>query len=136
MSVPIWVGPEHFELASTNILLALYSTIAVRLENRAPGSRFPVIMERLLESGLSPDQADAAITELTAITEELRALSAEQVVWDWERPEWQPTWADRLTTGASHLEHVFMSSDGKALLEVYGAVAQACKRRRRAAEYP
>ena len=71
-----------FQLGSVHLLNAFFSTVAVRLEKKVWGSRFPVIMTKLTKGKLTYYESQNALEELEIIKKELQELSIEEVIWN------------------------------------------------------
>ncbi|HEV8269231.1 MAG TPA: Imm70 family immunity protein, partial [Thermoanaerobaculia bacterium] len=69
------------DLSTPRVLGAFAATLSYRLEPDGMGTRFPIVLDRLLAGRLSPREADTALSELETIAAELRKLSPDKVVW-------------------------------------------------------
>lgn len=106
------------------IVHALFSTVAVRLEQGNWGGRFPHLMNELYAGTLEPADVPAARRELATITEELRALPPSDVVWDAEDRSAQPPWGDDITDRITDLSNYFLTVEGADLVEMLDAALE------------
>jgi len=131
MSISLHAGTKAYELGSPGFFGAFFSTVYVRLEGRAWGSRFPVIMNALYAGHLPPEQVPAALAELATIRTALTAFPPQSVVWDHEAPQSQPPWGAAISPHITSLALFFVTSDGNDLLDTitaaFHAAAKSCQ---------
>jgi hypothetical protein len=118
MSIALYVGPESWSIGSDSILNAYFATVAIRLENGAWGSRFPVTMRELYAGRLTAARSRLAKAETAQIGKELEQLSPRDVVWDAEQPDKRLPWAEEVDDSVTSLADYFVTSDGKRLLDI------------------
>ena len=117
-----------YSVGSADFLYSFFSTVAVRLEDEKWGSVYPVIMNELYQGELSADNVSAAITELTDITERLKAISPDKVIWDYDDRSKLPPWGDNISPDISNLSDYFITSDGANFLTVFLHALQAAQK--------
>jgi len=121
VGVAIHVGSATFEVGSPSFLTSFFSTVYVRLEDRAWGSRFPTVMTKLYAGEVTPESAPSALQELRVIEAELADLQPAQVVWDHEHPGQAPPWGSDIAPSIHTLADYFVTSAGQPLLGVLSA---------------
>jgi hypothetical protein len=99
------------------LLHALFSTIAMRLENGKWGSRFPLIMNSLYGGSLPEEHAKAAMKEAHQIREELAQLPPSQVVWDIEKPTQAPPFGTAVGGHVKNIAQYFVTTTGRNLVD-------------------
>ncbi|WP_432769737.1 MAG: hypothetical protein HEQ22_03040 [Sphingopyxis sp.] len=115
MAVGIKVGSITDELGTAEFLHAFFSTISARLEDRW-GARFPVLLNQLYQGYLPHSQAEAALSELAKIRDELSALPPSAVVWDIDDRAKQPPWGNEISGDITDLSNYFVTSTGRDLI--------------------
>ena len=131
MSVSLWVGNRCYEIGSTSLLKAFFSTIYVRLEDERWGSDYPAVMRELYQGTLQYQRCGEAIRELRDIRENLKGFAPDQVVWDFENRSTAPPWGTDISPAITSLADYFRTSDGKGLIEVLlGGLEEAKDKKR------
>ena len=118
MAVGFTVDFYYYSIGSADFLHSFFSTIAVNLEDKKWGSRFPVLMNELYQGKLSVENTDAAIKELNIIREELKQISPDKVVWDIDDLSKQPPWGKNISKDITDLSNYFVTSDGRDFISV------------------
>ena len=118
MGVALHVGSRAFEVGSASFLRSFFSTVYLRLEDGAWGSRFPTVMTNLYAGEVGPEFAADALEELRVIKAELTKLPPEQVVWDHEHLDQSPPWGADIAPSIRTLADYFVTSAGQPLLGV------------------
>ena len=127
--VSVWVGRQRFEVGEAEFLKAFFSTVFVKVEGKAWGRDYPVLMREFYSGRLRHENAIAALEELANLGEKLRALPPGELVWDFEDPEKGPPWGNGISPHITSLANYFVTSDGKDLLAVLAqAFAEAAKK--------
>jgi len=116
MTIGLKQGSVITEIGPGSILHALCSTIAVHLEGGRWGSRFPLLMEELYQGVLQARDVDAARAELIEVRKGLAELSPAQLVWDIERPDVKPAWAQEVGPHVTSMANFFVTTSGRNLL--------------------
>lgn len=119
MSLGLAVGSEVWPVGSGDVLHALFSTVAVLLEDGEWGTRFPALMERLYQGELPAADVEDAVSELRTVRRELAGFGSGDVVWDAEDPSVGPPWGRPLEV--PDVTHCFYAADGRPLLDVLAA---------------
>lgn len=126
MSVGFTVGFYWYQVGTGDFLHSFFSTIAYNLENKKWGSRFPIIMNEFYNGSISAIHIDRALDEINVITNELKALSADKVVWDFENLSLLPPWGNKISDEITDLSNYFITSDGEDLITIlYHALEMA-----------
>ncbi len=118
MGVGIKVGQIIDEIGSASFLHSFFSTISVHCEASGWGSRFPMLMNRLYQGGVSPQEAAVALTELLEAKAALSQLPPSSVVWDIEDRSLQPPWGINISDDITSLGNYFVSSSGRDVFEL------------------
>lgn len=118
MALSLHVGKKSFEIGTASFLKSFFSTIYIHLENKLWGSKFPMIMNEFYSGKLLPHLCGQAIVELEEIHKQLKNLSPEQIVWDFENLNDQPPWGNNISQAITSLANYFWTSDGKDLFIV------------------
>ena len=121
MGVGLNVGKLRFEIGTSDFLNAFFSTIVMRLEAGHWGDRYPTVMNKLYMGDVSAADLVTLKAELSDIREQLRHLSPELIVWDFENPARRPPWGFAINTGIRSLSDYFWTSDGKQLFDVFAS---------------
>jgi hypothetical protein len=121
MGVGLNVGKLRFEVGTSDFLNAFFSTIVMRLEAGRWGDRYPTVMNRLYMGEVSAEDLVTLQAELRDIREQLRHLSPELIVWDFENPAKRPPWGSAINSDIRSLSDYFWTSDGKQLFEVFAS---------------
>ena len=113
----VFAGSWSAEIGSPSLFHCFVSTVAVNLEPRGPGSRFPALGE--LERGtVVLEHLSALRTQLLAARVELSKLPPSKVVWDMDDRSQQPPWGNHISPAITSLGNYFVTSDGKDLFAV------------------
>lgn len=119
MAVVFMQGSVITEIGSEGILQSWFSTVCVRLEGGAWGSRFPCVMNSLYQGHLAPEQAKDAMSELVAIRTGLSQRAPSELVWDAESPQ-QLAPADHVRNpSAISLADYFITANGLNLTDEF-----------------
>lgn len=118
MAVALHTTKDSFEIGSSSLLNALFSTIFVRLERENWGSVYPVIMRQLYSGELPNASIQSAREELKRIEENLKSFSPDDVVWDFENRTKTPPWGKKISPNITTLANYFWTSDGEPLFAV------------------
>jgi hypothetical protein len=118
MSVELWVADRGYVVGTADFLHAFFSTIAVRAEHGAWGSRFPGLMVALYSGNLPAEMVAQAQVELEAVREALRTCEPLDVVWDASDRSARPPWGDEISPTITSLADYFVTSDGNQLMDV------------------
>lgn len=118
MSVGFTVGFYWYQVGTGDFLHSFFSTIAYNLENKKWGSRFPIMMNEFYNGSISAIHIDEAIDEINVIANELKALSADKVVWDFEDLSLLPPWGNKISDKITDLSNYFITSDGENLITI------------------
>lgn len=121
------VGRQSTLIGASDVFVAFFSTICVRLEDGEWGSRFPVIMSRLYKGSLAPILAKKAIDELETIRVELAKLPPREVVWSIEDRSLTPPPGSGIAETITSLANYFVTPDGKNLIEQLEGAFVQCK---------
>lgn len=113
-----------YSVGTGDFLNSFFSTVAVKLEGSAWGSRFPIIMRELYSGCLPKDQVKAAQEELDLIQSDLAQLPPSAIVWDFEDLSARPPWGDEISPDIHHMADYFVTSDGRNLLTALKAAFQ------------
>ena len=120
MSVVLSFKYYSMSVGSGDLLYSFFSTVAVRLEKEAWGSRFPVIMNELYAGKIPNKHLRHAEKELAQIKTELKKLPRTEVVWDFEDRSLRPPWGDYISDSVTDLSNYFVTNEGRPLLDVVG----------------
>lgn len=115
------------EIGIDVVLHSLLSTVAVRLEGGAWGSRFPLIMIKLYQGLLDAPDADAALLELRQIQAGLARLKADKVIWDFNDLSRQPPWGDAVAPRTTSMADYHTTNASRNLLDEMLACVTALK---------
>jgi 2,3-bisphosphoglycerate-dependent phosphoglycerate mutase len=118
MGVGIKVGQIIDEIGSASFLHSFFSTISAHCETEGWGSRFPTLMNRLYQGGVSPQEAVVALTELREAKAVLSQLPPSLVVWDIEDRSLKPPWGADISDEITDLGNYFVSSTGRDVFEL------------------
>jgi 2,3-bisphosphoglycerate-dependent phosphoglycerate mutase len=129
VGIGLSVDGRYWSIGTPGFFSAFFDTVAVRLENGAQGSRFPVVMRDLYSGRLEPAAARNALAELDRIRAELAAHPPADVVWDATDRTSRPPWGDAISADITDLSHYFVTDDGEDLLDVLGAALEESARR-------
>lgn len=119
MAVGFKVEYNWYQIGSGDFLHSFFSTVAYNLENRAWGSKFPVIMEKLYQGKIEFDDVSDALQELNRIEGELKNFPPGKAVWDIEDLSKQPPWGGRISVQITDLSNYFVTSSGEDFLTVF-----------------
>lgn len=118
MSVGFTVGFYWYQVGTGDFLHSFFSTIAYNLENKKWGSRFPIIMNEFYNGSISTIHIDEALDEINVITNELKTLSVDKLVWDYEDLSLLPPWGNKISDDITNLSNYFITSDGEDLITI------------------
>ena len=116
MAVGITVDFYWYQIGTGDFFHSFFSTIAFNLEGGSWGSRFPVFMKDFYDGELKNARITEALSELDVITEELKKLPPDKVIWDIEDISKQPPWGSNISTDITDLSNYFVTSDGEDLI--------------------
>lgn len=119
MAVGFNVGFFWYQIGSGDFLHCFFSTVAVNLENSIWGSKFPLIMNELYQGKLESEKVNKAIIELNTITEELKKISSDKVIWDIDDISKLPPWGDNISKDITDLSNYFVTSNGEDFLTLF-----------------
>ena len=117
MSVYLKQGSVLTEIGPGALFHSLFSTIAVRLEQHAWGSRFPVVMNKLYEGKIESKDAEAAFAEISRIREGLAGLAPGQVIWDADDLSKVPPYGKHIGTHVRSCADYWMTTTGRNLVD-------------------
>lgn len=124
--ISLHVATQSFEIGTPSFFHCFFSTVSANLESAGWSSRFPVLMNKLYQGGVSVSELPRLHKELTTVQNELKKFPPSKVVWDIERRELRPPWGDNISSHITDLSNYFVTSDGKDLFEVlFRAIAEA-----------
>lgn len=107
-----------FSVGTGDFLHSFFSTIAYNLEDKDWGSRFPLLMLKLYQGKLEPDELDGAAEELKVVQSELRKLPISRMIWDIEDLSKKAPWGDDVSEDITDLSNYYVTNDGEDLIEV------------------
>jgi hypothetical protein len=119
------VGTQSRELATDEVVEAMFTTISCRLEARGSGTRFPAVMEDLHSGYVKPERAAVVLRELDDIEPSLRAIPVSQVVWGLNVAPRDDA-GEVVNRGAQNAFDYFVDGSGQPLLERLRAGLQEC----------
>ncbi|MBC2172777.1 immunity 70 family protein [Listeria booriae] len=119
MTIGIKVDFLWFSIGEDDFLHSFFSTICMNLENGKWGSEYPLIMRNLYSGKLSYSELEQAKKELNQISERLKKISPEKIVWDAENLDAMPPWGSDISEDIEDLSDYFITSDGKNLISVF-----------------
>ncbi len=73
-------------------------------------------MKDFYDGELKNARITEALSELDVITEELKKLPPDKVIWDIEDISKQPPWGSNISTDITDLSNYFVTSDGEDLI--------------------
>lgn len=118
MSISIKAGPRLFEIGSSQLLHAFFSTVSFHLEPRGWGTRYPDLLVELYQGHLASKKIPKALVELNEIKSALSRFKPNQIVWDIENLKVRPPWGDNIAPSIQSLADYFATSDGHDLIDV------------------
>lgn len=122
------VGPIAYPVGSGAFLGSFFDTVAVLLEERNRGSRYPALASLYVTGELAPELASEARTQLAEAASRLRSFAPADVVWDMDEPGRRPPWGDEIAPTILTLEDYHVTSDGRKLITVLDAALDAAAR--------
>lgn len=125
MTIAFKHGNVITDIGFGNTLHSLLSTVAVHLENGCWGSRYPHIMEKLLQGRLEATDARAACIEMLAIRKGLAALAPADVVWAIEDAGRQPAWGSAVGASVTSMADYHVTTAGRNLVDEMAACVAA-----------
>jgi 2,3-bisphosphoglycerate-dependent phosphoglycerate mutase len=125
MSVSFVAGDTDFLVGSADFLHSFFSTVAVRAEDGAWGSRFPTVMEDLYAGRIPAAKLSPALDELIRITAALVKWPPDAVVWDADDRSKRPPWGSDIAPSITNLANYFVTADGRDLLSVLGEAIES-----------
>lgn len=117
-----------YQIGQGDFLHAFFSTVAINLENKKWGSRFPIIMNELYQGKLNNKNVDKAICELNQIKDELAEFTPDKIIWDIDDLSKQPPWSDELSDSITSLANYFVTSDGEDFLAIFSHALEKAKK--------
>lgn len=118
MAVGFKVKFYWYQVGTGDFLHSFFSTIAVNLEEKKWGSKYPFIMNKLYQNGLTYEEVGMALQELDAIKSELCHFLPDKVVWDINDLSKCPPWGDNISSDITDLSNYFVTSGGNDLIAV------------------
>lgn len=126
MTVGIKVDFLWYPIGTSDFLHSFFSTIAMNVEDRKWGSRFPVVMKNMYSGELKVDELNEAKIELEEIEKELKSFPPSRMVWDAEDITKNPPWGNNISPSIKNLADYFITTDGRNLINVmYEAINEA-----------
>jgi hypothetical protein len=134
-----WIGRWHIyelamsktysldEIASDQIMQALFATISYRLEPDGWATRFPAVLEHLQQGSLGASRADQALMELGQIEAELRSLPPDRVVWSLDNLHVRNDSRQPVNHNAKSIYDYFVAQDGTPVVNKLREIALACR---------
>ncbi len=117
MAVGIKVNNITDEIGTADFFHAFFSTVSVNLETNGWGSKYPTVMNKLYQGGLTSKEAVVALKELKEIQYSLISFKPEKVIWDIENPRKKPPWGSKISSEIKSLADYFVTSTGRDLID-------------------
>jgi 2,3-bisphosphoglycerate-dependent phosphoglycerate mutase len=129
--VALYAGDESKEVGAASFFHCFVSTVSVNLEPVGPGTRFPVLVRKLVSGTVASGELEALRLELQTIRQELNRFPPSRVVWDINRRDKLPPWGSKISPSISSLGNYFVTSEGEDLFEVlFASLARAASAKR------
>lgn len=106
------------EIGSSDFLHSFFSTISFHLEPKGWGSRFPELMNQLYQGKLEPADAEKVLKDVRIISEELKQIPAQRVVWNIEDITVKPPWGDYVDKSVTSLANYHITSTKRVLIDL------------------
>ena len=118
MAVGFKVRFFWYQVGSGDFLHSFFSTIAYNLEDGKWGTKYPCLMRELYSGELKEQHIKNAKDELETITNELKKISVDKVIWDIDDLSKPMPWGDNISPDITDLSNYFVTSDGEDLITV------------------
>lgn len=122
------VGEWSRTLTTPELLEAFTATISYWLEPGGRGTRFPLLVDRLLAGRLEAAEAAGARLELEAAARELAAVHPSRVVASLEEPQPVDLRDEPVDHEAESVASYFLDREGRPLVEVLREAIEECGR--------
>jgi 2,3-bisphosphoglycerate-dependent phosphoglycerate mutase len=128
MGVVLHVGARGYDVGTASFFTSWFSTIYVRLESEAWGTRFPSIMNELYAGKLPASRVADALEELRDIRDNFARIPPDALVWDYEDRDRRPPWGGNIAPTIQSLADAFVTSNGKNLFDVLSLALKEARR--------
>lgn len=117
MAVGVKLRSVTTEIGTGEFFNAFFSSVSGLLEPSGWGTRFPTIANKLYAGEVNPEDATAALRELSTIQLELAKYNPDSVIWDIDDRSKRPPWGDDISPDISSMADYFVTSTGRDLME-------------------
>ncbi|MBO4864429.1 MAG: immunity 70 family protein [Eubacterium sp.] len=118
MAVGLTVKYYWYQIGTGDFLHSFFSTIAYNLEDGRWGTKYPVFMNELYSGILKYEHLLIANEELNNISNELKGLSIDKVIWDINDLTKPMPWGKNISPDITDLSNYFVTSDGEDLITI------------------
>ena len=118
MAVGLKVKFFWYQIGTGDFLHSFFSTIAYNLEDSKWGTRFPFLMKELYGGVLMENHLIKAKKELEIISNELKKISVDKVIWDIDDLSKPMPWGNKISSDITDLSNYFITSDGEDLITI------------------
>lgn len=118
MTVGVKVDLFWYPIGTGDFFYSFFSTICVNLEHSRWGSKFPILMQELYTGTVSYKKIYKAIEEINIVSDELKRIPPDKVVWSFEDRTKMPPWGSNISSDINNLSDYFITSDGRNLISV------------------
>ena len=118
MTVGVKVDFFWYPIGTGDFFYSFFSTICVNLEHSRWGSKFPILMQELYTGTVSYKKIYKAIEEINIVSDELKRIPPDKVVWSFEDRTKMPPWGSNISSDINNLSDCFITCDGKNLISV------------------
>ena len=126
--VGLMIDNYMLPLGTGDLVSSFFYSIAIRLERRYWGSRFPAVMKELYEGQLPYERLEKAAAELKTIRKDMQKLPKEYGVWVYEIRSDPPPREIGENKNAQNLAELFMTSHGEDMLDAFDAAVRGAMR--------
>ena len=120
MPVGLVVGDSFYEIGTSDLLNAFFSTISHNLEPNGWGSVYPLVMQELFQGSLKWKRSETVIENLQQIRECLKQFSPDKVVWNIENLTKRPPWGDDIQNpNVIDLSNYFVTDQSYDMFDIF-----------------
>ncbi len=121
-------GFYWFDVGNWKFLHSFFSTVAHHLEKRKWGSIYPYLMNEFYKGKIANNDLNFLIAELTIIEKELKRLSPNEVIWDFENLEENPPWGSDISEDITDMSNYYVTCNGEDFITVFKEAIKIAKK--------